>query len=184
MRALFINEGTYKPGMLISINNKPPLRILKVDDTAAYVDAKQSIDRVLSLKWLDNQDVKILEKPASRKKYSYAEREKIGDKIDELTDQLRDLEQEEDNIRSEMEEDLADYEETDEKHQKNPRFSLKSKTIKNAEMPHDIWGDRLNDIEEKIEVVRKKLRKLYDHPASPYVNPYKYEKLSYDEFTS
>jgi DNA repair exonuclease SbcCD ATPase subunit len=106
-------------------------------------------------------------RPAKKKTkyYSFKERQKIQDKIDELEYELEDLNQEEQNIRMEMEEDLADYEETTHVPDENPRYSFKKKTIKNPTMPHDVWGDKLNDVEEKKEKVQAKLEKLYQHPA-------------------
>jgi hypothetical protein len=179
----------YKKNMSIIVNGREPINIFKVDKypdfVLIYYKDKLGDEQIYNSNWLDEQDVEIISKP---KKYrSPRQLEKIQDDIEgqiqELEDELQYAVQEKKEIEVDMEEDLGDYDESTYIPQENPRYSLENKEKTSPEMPHDIWGTVLNDVDVKIKEIEDKLRKLYQDPDCPIWNP-RYEtkkEMTYHE---
>jgi len=117
---------------------------------------REGIEFVRELRWDEIEEIKGTEENDEGLKDWLDNEEKILN----LKTELKDLQQEERDIRMEMEEDLADYEETTYQPKKSSRYSLTTKEITEPTMPHDYWGEKLNDIEEQIRNKEKEIREL------------------------
>ena len=80
--------------------------------------------------------------------------------IQELQQQLSELEEEEQQIRTDMEQELANYDESSWVPDKNPRKSLSTGETSTQQMPHDVYGEALQNVEDKQEEIRKLIREL------------------------
>lgn len=95
------------------------------------------------------------------------------EKLQDLQDQLADLEEEEEQIRIDMEQDLADYDEISWEPDRNPRRSLSTGETESQEMPHDVYGEALQDVEDRQAEIRKQIRELLGSPQP--------REMTYDE---
>ena len=168
-----VNESVeYKKGMVISVNGRWEKTIKEVEEYPRFNLIHFSDGKIFSSEWLDRQDIRVISE--LKRKTSSRERWKLGDKANELERELSELRFREENIRNEMKQELADYDESTYKHSRNPRYSLKTKEKEELIMPHNYYGNILQEIDDKREEIIKQLRKLYGKSEPE-------EELTYDE---
>lgn len=118
----------------------------------------------------------------------YQIQQELEERIIELERELKELEREKDDVLIDMDQDLANYDESTHIPDENTRFNLTDKNSVSSLMPHDVWGSRLEIIDNQIDEIQKQLMSLNNKPEEKSYeqavqNAYGVNESFYDDLT-